>query len=114
MAHESFEDEEVAAALNAGFVAIKVDREERPDIDAIYMSATTAMTGHGGWPMTCFLTPDGAPFFCGTYYPKPSFLQLLSGVSDAWTNRRDEVIASGSRIVEALRNVTSVTGSVRP
>jgi len=107
MAHESFEDDEVAAVLNASFVCIKVDREERPDIDAIYMSATTAMTGHGGWPMTCFLTPDGKPFFCGTYFPKPSFLQLLSGVSDAWTNRRDEVLASGSRIVEALSGATA-------
>jgi uncharacterized protein YyaL (SSP411 family) len=102
MAHESFEDREVAAVLNADFVAIKVDREERPDIDAIYMSATTAMTGRGGWPMTCFLTPAGEPFFCGTYFPRPTFLQLLAGVSDAWTHRRDEVLASGSRIVEAL------------
>ena len=108
MAHESFEDDEVAAVLNRGFVAIKVDREERPDIDAIYMSATTAMTGRGGWPMTCILTPAGEPFFCGTYFPKPSFLQLLSGVSEAWTNRRDEVLASGSHIVEALRSSTTV------
>src|SRR5471030_1530431 len=106
MAHESFEDDEVAAVLNRGFVAIKFDREERPDIDAIYMSATTAMTGRGGWPMTCFLTPAGEPFFCGTYFPKASFLQLLSGVSDAWTNRRDEVVASGGRIVGALRSAT--------
>jgi uncharacterized protein YyaL (SSP411 family) len=113
MAHESFEDDEVAAALNADFVAIKVDREERPDIDAIYMSATTAMTGQGGWPMTCFLTPAGEPFFCGTYYPRPSFLQLLSGVCDAWTRRRDEVLASGSRIVEALRSATT-TGAGSP
>jgi uncharacterized protein len=108
MAHESFEDDEVAAVLNASFVCIKVDREERPDIDAIYMSATAAMTGHGGWPMTCFLTPDGKPFFCGTYFPKPSFLQLLSVVSDAWTNRRDEVLASGSRIVEALSGAATI------
>jgi uncharacterized protein YyaL (SSP411 family) len=108
MAHESFEDDEVAAVLNRGFVAIKVDREERPDIDAIYMSATTAMTGRGGWPMTCILTPAGEPFFCGTYFPKSSFLQLLSGVSEAWTNRRDEVLASGSHIVEALRSSTTV------
>ena len=103
MAHESFEDDEVAAVLNAGFVAIKVDREERPDIDAIYMSATTALTGQGGWPMTCFLTPAGEPFFCGTYYPKATLLQLLSQVSAAWTHQRDDVLASGSRIVEALR-----------
>jgi uncharacterized protein YyaL (SSP411 family) len=108
MAHESFENDEVAAAVNAHFVAIKVDREERPDIDATYMSATTAMTGQGGWPMTCFLTPAGEPFFCGTYFPKPSFLQLLSGVSDAWTSRRDDVLASGSRIVEALRSATTI------
>jgi len=100
MAHESFEDDEVAEAINTNFVAIKVDREERPDLDAIYMSATTAMTGHGGWPMTCFLTPAGEPFFCGTYFPKASFLQLLSGVSDAWRDRREEVVASGSHIVE--------------
>ncbi|MDQ1537148.1 MAG: uncharacterized protein QOE58_1541 [Actinomycetota bacterium] len=104
MAHESFEDDEVAAVLNAGFVSIKVDREERPDIDTIYMSATTALTGQGGWPMTCFLTPSGEPFFCGTYFPKPSFLQLLSQVTNAWTNQRDEVLTSGGRIVEALRS----------
>ena len=108
MAHESFEDDEVAAVLNAGFVAIKVDREERPDIDAIYMSATTALTGHGGWPMTCFLTPAGEPFFCGTYYPKPAFRQLLSHVSDAWAHQRDELLASGSRIVEALLTATTI------
>ena len=70
MAHESFEDATVAAAVNASFVAVKVDREERPDIDAVYMAATTALTGHGGWPMTCFLTPEGEPFYCGTYYPR--------------------------------------------
>jgi uncharacterized protein YyaL (SSP411 family) len=108
MAHQSFEDEEVAAALNAGFVSIKVDREERPDIDAIYMSATTALTGQGGWPMTCLLTPAGQPFFCGTYYPKPALLQLLSNVSGAWTDRREEIIAGGNRIVEALRGAAIV------
>ena len=107
MAHESFEDDEVARVLNNDFVAVKVDREERPDLDAIYMSATTAMTGQGGWPMTCFLTPAGEPFFCGTYFPKPAFLRLLAGVSDAWSNQREEVIASGSRIVEALRARTT-------
>ena len=102
MAHDCFEDAEVAAALNTGFVAIKVDREERPDIDAIYMSATTALTGQGGWPMSCLLTPAAEPFFCGTYYPKASLLQLLRQVSDAWTHRRDEVLAGGRRIVQAL------------
>ena len=69
MAHESFDDPATAAQINAGFVAVKVDREERPDIDAVYMAATQAMTGQGGWPMTCFLTPAGEPFHCGTYYP---------------------------------------------
>jgi uncharacterized protein YyaL (SSP411 family) len=102
MAHESFEDDEVANAINAGFVAIKVDREERPDIDAIYMTATTALTGSGGWPMTCFLTPTGEPFFCGTYYPKATLLQLLSRICDVWADQREEVLAAGSRIVEAL------------
>jgi len=108
MAHESFEDREVAAVLNAACVAIKVDREERPDIDAIYMSATNAMTGRGGWPMTCFLTPAGAPFFCGTYFPKATFLQLLSGVTDAWANQREEVLASGSRVVDVLRTASTI------
>ena len=69
MAHESFEDPGIATLMNAGFVNIKVDREERPDVDSIYMEATVAMTGHGGWPMTCFLTPEAEPFHCGTYYP---------------------------------------------
>ena len=77
MAHESFEDEAVGKQLNDGFVAIKVDREERPDVDAVYMTATQAMTGQGGWPMTVFATPDGEPFFCGTYFPKANFVRLL-------------------------------------
>lgn len=96
MAHESFDDDEVAAAMNAGFVCIKVDREERPDIDAVYMNATVALTGQGGWPMTCFLTPNGRPFFCGTYYPKAAFLQLLSAISETWRERRAEVEQAGS------------------
>ena len=91
MAHECFEDDEVATAMNDLFVNIKVDREERPDVDAVYMDAVQAMTGHGGWPMTVFLTPDGRPFFGGTYFPKPSFLQLLAAIDDAWRNRRDEL-----------------------
>lgn len=103
MAHESFEDDEVAAAMNAGFVCIKVDREERPDLDAVYMNATVALTGHGGWPMTCFLTPDGRPFFCGTYYPKDSFLQLLSAVSSTWRQRRGEVEEASDAIAGELR-----------
>jgi uncharacterized protein YyaL (SSP411 family) len=107
MAHESFEDDEVAAAMNDGFVCVKVDREERPDIDAVYMSATVALTGQGGWPMTCFLTPDGRPFFCGTYYPKYGFLQLLSAVSDTWRDRRDEVEQSSDHIAGELRSTVS-------
>jgi uncharacterized protein len=107
MAHESFEDDEVAAAMNTGFVCIKVDREERPDIDAVYMNATVALTGQGGWPMTCFLTPDGRPFFCGTYYPKAGFLQLLSAVSETWRSRRGEVDEASDRIAGELRKMAS-------
>lgn len=107
MAHESFSDDEVAAAMNAGFVCVKVDREERPDIDAVYMNATIALTGQGGWPMTCFLTSDGRPFFCGTYYPKAAFLQLLSAVSDTWRDRRDDVEQTSDQIVGELRSLAS-------
>jgi uncharacterized protein len=107
MAHESFEDDQVAAAMNAGFVCIKVDREERPDIDAVYMNATVALTGQGGWPMTCFLTPDGRPFFCGTYYPKAGFLQLLSAILDTWRGRRGEVEEASDHIAGELRNIAS-------
>jgi uncharacterized protein len=107
MAHESFEDDDVATAMNAGFVCIKVDREERPDLDAVYMNATVALTGHGGWPMTCFLTPDGRPFFCGTYYPKAQFLQLLAAVADTWRNRRDDVEQASDQIITELRSMAS-------
>ena len=103
MAHESFEDEAVAQALNERFVSVKVDREERPDIDAVYMAAVTATTGHGGWPMTCFLTPEGEPFFCGTYFPRDHFLQLVAAVDEAWRTREEEVRASGLHITSALR-----------
>jgi uncharacterized protein len=112
MAHESFEDESIAAVMNEKFVNVKVDREERPDVDAVYMTATQAMTGQGGWPMTCFLTPAGEPFHCGTYYPPaprpgvPSFLQLLTAVDVAWTSRDEEVRDAGGRIVEELRKQT--------
>ncbi|WP_138733827.1 thioredoxin domain-containing protein [Modestobacter excelsi] len=108
MAHESFEDEATAAQLNAGFVCVKVDREERPDVDSVYMAATQALTGSGGWPMTVFTTPDGAPFYCGTYFPPrphpgmPSFRQVLDAVTDAWTSRRAELQTAGSRIVEGI------------
>jgi hypothetical protein len=102
MAHESFEDEGVAALLNEDFVAIKVDREERPDVDAVYMTATQAMTGQGGWPMTVFATPDGQPFFCGTYFPRPAFTQLLRSVTSAWREQREEVLRQGAAVVEAI------------
>ncbi len=108
MAHESFEDPATAALMNDGFVCVKVDREERPDIDAIYMSATVAMTGQGGWPMTCFLTPGGAPFYCGTYYPReprggmPSFTQLLTAIADTWRTRRGEVDEVGAAVAAHL------------
>ena len=107
MAHESFEDEQVAAAMNEGFVNIKVDREERPDLDAVYMNATVALTGQGGWPMTCFLTPDGRPFFCGTYYPKANFLQLLAAVTDTWRTRRADVEETSDKIGSELRSMAS-------
>jgi uncharacterized protein len=109
MAHESFEDEATAAYMNEHFVNVKVDREERPDVDAVYMAATTAMTGHGGWPMTVVLTPDGEPFFAGTYYPdrprqgQPSFRQVLEALVSAWTERRDEVRRVAGDVSEHLR-----------
>ncbi|MEX2548628.1 MAG: thioredoxin domain-containing protein, partial [Nitriliruptoraceae bacterium] len=117
MAHESFEDEEVAATLNEAFVNIKVDREERPDVDAVYMQAVQAMTGRGGWPMSVFLTPDGAPFFCGTYWPRqpvhgmPDFPTVLSAVREAWDERREEVLDSAQQISTALAERTSGTAA---
>ncbi len=108
MAHESFEDHEVAAILNEHFVSIKVDREERPDLDRIYMAAVQALTDSGGWPMSVFLTPNGHPFFGGTYFPPtprygmPSFTQILHSVIDAWQNRRQELLAGGQQLVDAL------------
>ncbi len=102
MAHESFEDEAVAAAINSDFIAIKVDREERPDVDALYMQATTAMTGHGGWPMTCLLTPEGKPFWCGTYLPRQQFLRLLEAGAHTWRDREDEVRMGAARVIATL------------
>lgn len=110
MAHESFENPEIAQFLNDNFVSIKVDREERPDIDSIYMEATVALTGHGGWPMTVFIDPDGKPFYAGTYFPptprhgSPSFPQLLQSISQAWQERPTEILAAGSRIIDALNS----------
>jgi uncharacterized protein YyaL (SSP411 family) len=112
MAHESFEDAATAEFMNQHYVCIKVDREERPDVDAVYMEATQAMTGQGGWPMTCFLTPAGEPFYCGTYFPPqprhgmPSFGQLLTGIAQEWVQRRDEIATGAARIAEELRATT--------
>jgi uncharacterized protein len=116
MAHESFEDQATAEYLNEHFVAIKVDREERPDIDAIYMEATQAMTGHGGWPMTCILTAEGEPFFAGTYFPPsprhgmPSFRQVLEAIWATWRDRREEVATVGAQVAGHLRRPAGLSG----
>jgi uncharacterized protein YyaL (SSP411 family) len=111
MAHESFEDDEVAGVMNRLFVNVKVDREERPDVDSVYMDAVQAMTGRGGWPMTVFLTPDARPFFGGTYYPKPTFLQLLAAVDDAWRNRRDDIDGNVAALVENIGRTSQIRQS---
>ncbi len=112
MAHESFENPEVAKFVNEHFVNIKVDREERPDIDSIYMEATVAMTGHGGWPMSVFIDHEGRPFYTGTYFPPtphhglPSFGQLIQSISDTWVERKQDILQAGERIITALENRT--------
>ena len=106
MAHESFENPAVAARMNE-FVCIKVDREERPDLDAVYMNATVLMTGQGGWPMTCFLTPDGRPFFCGTYFSRPQFVALMSAVTETWRERRGDVEQTSDNLSDELRRMAS-------
>ncbi|HEX8628094.1 MAG TPA: thioredoxin domain-containing protein [Catenuloplanes sp.] len=114
MAHESFENEAVGHLMNADFVSVKVDREERPDVDAVYMTATQAMTGQGGWPMTVFATPDGQPFFCGTYFPRDAFVRLLQSVSTAWREQRDAVLKQGSAVVEAIGGAQLASGPTAP
>jgi len=119
MAHESFEDPATAEVLNAGFVSIKVDREERPDVDAVYMEAVQAITGSGGWPMSVFLTPDRRPFYGGTYFPPrdrpgmPSFRSVLAALTDVWANRRDEVEDQAAELARAVasRSVVEVPDS---
>jgi uncharacterized protein YyaL (SSP411 family) len=117
MAHESFEDDEIAAYMNEHFVSVKVDREERPDVDAVYMETVQAVTGQGGWPMTVFMTPKGEPFYFGTYFPPearhgmPSFRQVLEGVHNAWTSRRDEVGEVAEKITQDLAGRVLSTGS---
>ncbi len=120
MAHESFEDEQIAAVMNERFVCVKVDREERPDIDAICMEACQALTGHGGWPLNAFLTPDGVPFYAGTYFPPesrhglPSWRMVLDGVAEAWSTRRDDIVRQGAKMVEALSATARLEPSVEP
>ena len=120
MAHESFEDPAVAALLNERFVPIKVDREERPDVDALYMAATQLVSGHGGWPMSVFLTPDGRPFMAGTYYPpverhgQVAFTTLLNAMHDAWTNRRDAVEHQAEELSRALEREVSFIDHLAP
>jgi uncharacterized protein YyaL (SSP411 family) len=111
MAHECFEDAEVAKQMNELFVNVKVDREERPDVDAVYMDAVQAVSGRGGWPMTVFCDTEGRPFFGGTYYPKPQFLQLLAAVDDAWRNRRDGLAQQARELTEAVGRTERMTSS---
>jgi len=114
MAHESFEDPAIAAIMNEHFINIKVDREERPDLDSIYMQATTALTGSGGWPMSIFLTPDLHPFYAGTYFPPvprfnlPSFHDLLLGIANAWANEPEEVHRVGDQLIQQLQQTSSI------
>jgi len=118
MAHESFEDEATAAVMNANFINVKVDREERPDVDRIYMDAVTATSGQGGWPMTVFLTPDGRPFFAGTYFPKepmhgrPSFVDVLLSVREAWRDRRGDLVEQADRLTAAIDTALPVASDL--
>ena len=114
MAHESFEDPKTAAVMNDLFVNVKVDREERPDVDTIYMEAVQALTGRGGWPMTVFMTPDGRPFHGGTYYPPvsrgqmPSFTEIMNRIQDVWVNRRDDVDNQADQLTESLNRTALI------
>jgi uncharacterized protein len=120
MAHESFEDAETAALMNERFVNVKVDREERPDVDAVYMDAVVALTGQGGWPMTVFLLPSGEPFFGGTYFPPsprhglPGFRQVLAAVADAYRERRGDVGLQAESVVDAIRRTSDLQPSRDP
>jgi len=120
MERESFEDEEIAALMNEHFVPVKVDREERPDLDAIYMDAVQAMTGSGGWPMTVFLTPEGRPFFAGTYFPAeerhgiPSFRRVLTALAETWKERREEVEGQGWRVAQGIGRIGALRASADP
>src|SRR5690242_12904216 len=114
MAHESFEDPATAATMNERFVNVKVDREERPDVDAVYMQAVQALTGHGGWPMTVFLDPDGRPFFGGTYFPPedrqgmPGFARIMDAVTEAWRERRSDLLEQAGTLQDAIARSAEV------
>ncbi len=112
MAHESFENDEVAKILNDDFISIKVDKEERPDIDSIYMDVCQAFTGSGGWPMSVFITPEQKPFFAGTYFPKSAFISLLKEIIVLWKSNQQQIIRSGDDIVKALNNVANDKGKI--
>ncbi|MBN1977982.1 MAG: thioredoxin domain-containing protein [Anaerolineae bacterium] len=120
MAHESFEDADTAAVMNAHFVNVKVDREERPDLDRIYMNAVQALTGRGGWPMSVFLTTDGEPFYGGTYFPPtprygmPAFTDVLKAVNDAWQNRRQELVEGSKQLVAAIEQQMAINADAQP
>jgi uncharacterized protein len=120
MEHESFENPDIAAALNAAFVAIKVDREERPDVDRVYMAFVQATTGQGGWPMTVFLTPELKPFFGGTYFPptsrwgRPGFLDLIGELAQVWTHDRARVDFAAAELFDRLKSTTGTDGRSRP
>lgn len=117
MAHESFEDPETARILNDHFISIKVDREERPDVDKIYMSVCRALTGQGGWPLSVFLTPDGDPFFAGTYFPKTTrmgliaFPDLLNKIADLWNKDRERLLNTGNQVTQHVRKFSSTKPS---
>src|SRR5213079_397421 len=120
MERESFEDPGTAEVMNRDFVCVKVDREERPDLDAIYMDAVQAMTGQGGWTMTVFVTPDGEPFYAGTYFPPedrhgiPGFPRLLQAIAETWRDKREDVLEQGKRVAGALAAGASPAGSDEP
>src|SRR5437879_7629739 len=120
MAHESFENEATAASMNRDFVNIKVNREERPDVDRVYMTFVQATTGGGGWPMSVWLTPDLKPFVCGTYFPpedrygQPAFRKVLERIASAWKQDHEKIAESGSKIVDALRESQSSAAGATP
>src|SRR5512147_3011084 len=117
MDRESYDDPEVARIINENFIAVKVDRDERPDIDSRYQSAVQAMSGQGGWPLTAFLTPEGKPFFGGTYFPpdeqwgRPGFKRVLMAIADAYREKRDEVLQNANQVLDAISHDESFSGS---